>query len=67
MNHRRVRIAAQPDPAPAQHAPDQRQRRRLALVVTSTSAMLAGLAVGYALGLQQSFQRALEQGEHDGV
>lgn len=64
---RRARIVAQPDPAPTQRAPDQRRRRRLALVVTSTSAMLAGLAVGYALGLQQSFQRALDPGEHDGV
>lgn len=65
--NRRVRITAHQDAALAQRTPDQRQRRRLAIIVTSTSAMLAGLAVGYALGLQQSFQRALEQGEHDGV
>jgi hypothetical protein len=31
------------------------------------SAMLAGLAIGYALGVQQSFQRALTRGDRDGV
>ena len=36
-------------------------------IVTSTSAMLAGLAVGDALGVQPSFQRALERGDLDGV
>ena len=59
-------IAAPQDP-PQPCALDQRRRRRLALVVTSTSAMLAGLAVGYALGVQQSFQRALTRGDRDGV
>ncbi len=43
------------------------RRRRLALVVTGTSAMLAGFAIGYALGVQQSFQRALARGDRDGV
>ena len=59
-------IAAPQDPAPP-CALDPRRRRRLALVVTSTSAMLAGLAIGYALGVQQSFQRALARGDRDGV
>ena len=59
-------IAAPQDPPPP-CALEQRRRRRLALVVTSTSAMLAGLAVGYALGVQQSFQRALTRGDRDGV
>jgi hypothetical protein len=29
--------------------------------------MLAGLAIGYALGVQQSFQRVLARGDRDGV
>lgn len=43
------------------------RRRRLALVVSGMSVMLAGLAVGDALGVQPSFQRALARGERDGV
>ena len=42
-------------------------RRQLALVVTSASAMLAGLAVGYALGTAHALQRTLAHGGHDGV
>ena len=42
-------------------------RRDLALVVTSASAMLAGLAVGYALGTAHALQRTLAQGHHDGI
>ena len=42
-------------------------RRHLAIVVTSASAMLAGLAVGYALGTAHALQRTLAQGHHDGV
>ena len=42
-------------------------RRQLALVVTSASAMLAGLAVGYALGTTHALQRTLAHGGHDGV
>ena len=41
--------------------------RRQALIVTGTSAMLAGLAVGDALGVQRFFQRALARGDRDGV
>ena len=41
--------------------------RRLALVVTSASAMLAGLAVGYALGTAHALQRTLAHRSHDGV
>jgi hypothetical protein len=58
-------VAAPQDRPPLARACDQ--RRRLVLVVTSTSAILAGLAVGYALGVQQSFQRALARGDRDGV
>jgi len=42
-------------------------RRHLALVITSASAMLAGLAVGYALGTAHALQRTLAQGGHNGV
>ena len=42
------------------------RRRRWALVVTSTSAMLAGLAVGDALGVQPSFHCAWARGDRDG-
>jgi hypothetical protein len=59
-------IAAPQDPPPPCGL-EQRRRRRLALVVTSTSAMLAGLAIGYSIGVQQSFQRALARGDRDGV
>ena len=43
-------------------------RRHLAIVVTSASAMLAGLAVGgYTLGTAHALQRTLAQGHLDGV
>lgn len=45
----------------------QAARRQLALIVTSASAMLAGLAVGYALGTAHALQRTLAQGGRDGV
>ena len=53
------------EPGPAQRA--LAGRRQLALVVTSASAMLAGLAVGYALGTAHALQRTLAHGGHDGV
>ena len=53
------------DPGPVQRA--LAARRRLALVVTSASAILAGLAVGYALGTAHALQRTLAHGGHDGV
>jgi purine-cytosine permease-like protein len=39
----------------------------LALVVSSASAMLAGLAVGYALGTVHAYERQLARGDHHGV
>ncbi|MBK8649732.1 MAG: hypothetical protein IPN16_24975 [Gemmatimonadetes bacterium] len=65
MIHQALIAAPQDPPRPC--ALEQRRRRSLALVVTSTTAMLAGLAVGYALGVQQSLQRALARGDRDGV
>ncbi|MBA3549168.1 MAG: hypothetical protein H0T76_22070 [Nannocystis sp.] len=43
------------------------RRRTLALVVTSAAGLLAGLAVGYALGTVHALERQLARGEHHGV
>ena len=53
------------EPAPVERAVTA--RRQLALVVTSASAMVAGLAVGYALGTAHALQRTLVQGGRNGV
>jgi hypothetical protein len=42
-------------------------RRILALVVSSAAAMLAGLAVGYALGTVHAYERQLARGATHGV
>jgi hypothetical protein len=63
----RVALPPEEDPEAMQVQLDLRRRQRLALVVTSTSAVLAGLAIGYALGIQHSFQRALAPGDDHGV
>ena len=43
------------------------RRRYFALVVTSGAAMLAGFAVGYALGTVHALERQLARGGHHGV
>jgi len=57
---------AQPLPPSSGNAKPGR-RRYLALVVSSASAMLAGFAVGYALGTVHAYDRALARGDHHGV
>jgi len=42
-------------------------RRTLALIVSSATAMLAGLAVGYALGTVHAYERQLARGGRHGV
>ena len=59
--------SAKPTGEPGAAARALATRRQLALVVTSASAMLAGLAVGYALGTAHALQRTLAHGGHDGV
>ena len=43
------------------------RRRYLALVVSSAAAMLAGFAVGYALGTVHTLERQLARKGHHGV
>ena len=59
--------SAKPTGEPGAAARALAARRQLALVVTRASAMLAGLAVGYALGTAHALQRTLAHGGHDGV
>jgi len=59
-------VNAQPLPPGAGKAEPGR-RRYLALVVSSVTAMLTGLAVGYALGTVHAYERQLARGDHHGV
>jgi len=59
-------MTTQPLPPRAGKA-DPGRRRYLALVVSSATAMLAGLAVGYALGTVHALERQLARGAHHGV
>ena len=52
-------------PSPGKSEP--RRRRTFALIVSSATAMLAGLAVGYALGTVHAYERQLARGGHHGV
>ena len=56
-----------PLPLGSSTAGEPGRRRVLALVVTSAAAMLAGLAVGYALGTVHACERARTRGDHHGV
>jgi hypothetical protein len=47
--------------------PEPARRRTLALLVSSATAMLAGLAVGYALGTVHAYERQLARGGTHGV
>jgi hypothetical protein len=47
--------------------PEPGRRRTLALIVSSATAMLAGLAVGYALGTVHAYERQLARGGTHGV
>ena len=59
-------MSTQPLPQSAGTAQPGR-RRTLALLVSSATAMLAGLAVGYALGTVHAYERQLARGDHHGV
>ncbi len=52
-------------PSPGRSEPGR--RRTLALIVSSATAMLAGLAVGYALGTVHAYERRLARGGTHGV
>ena len=58
-------MSTQPLPS-ANSARDPAPRRYLALVVSSASAMLAGIAVGYALGTVHAYERQLAMGPRRG-
>jgi hypothetical protein len=58
---------AQALPSNAGKASEPGRRRYLALVVSSATAMLAGIAVGYALGTVHAYERQLARGDHHGV
>ena len=52
-------------PSPGKTEPGR--RRTFALLVSSATAMLACLAVGYALGTVHAYERQLARGAHHGV
>ena len=52
-------------PSPGKSEPGR--RRTFALIVSSATAMLAGLAVGYALGTVHAYERQLAHGGPHGV
>ena len=58
---------AQPLPPSSGKASEPGRRRTLALVVSGATAMLAGLAVGYALGTVHAYERQLARGDHHGI
>ena len=58
---------AQPLPPSPGKAAEPGRRRCLALIVSSASAMLAGIAIGYALGTVHAHERQLAHGDDHGV
>ena len=52
-------------PSPGKTEPGR--RRTFALLVSSATAMLAGLAVGYALGTVHAYERRLARGGRHGI
>ena len=59
-------MTTQPLPQSAGTAEPAR-RRTLALIVSSAAGLLAGLAVGYALGTVHAYERQLARGGRHGV
>ncbi len=55
-------MSASPLPSASSATRDPGDRRYLALVVGSVSALLAGLVVGYALGTIHAYERRLGTG-----
>ena len=60
-------MSAQPLPPSSGTAAEPGRRRTLALVISSAAAMLAGYALGYALGTVHAHERQLARGDHHGV
>ncbi len=60
-------MSAQPLPPSSGTAAEPGRRRTLALVISSAAAMLAGIAIGYALGTVHAHERQLARGDHHGV
>ena len=54
-------------PLPQSAGKPEPRRRTFALIVSSATAMLAGLAVGYALGTVHAYERQLAHGGRHGV
>ena len=59
-------MSTQPLP-PSAGTAEPARRRTLALILSSAAAMLAGLAVGYALGTVHAYERQLARGGRHGV
>ena len=57
-------MSAQPLPPSSGKAAEPGRRRYLALIISSASAMLAGIAIGYALGTVHALERQLARGGH---
>ncbi len=60
-------MSTHPLPPSAGNASEPGRRRYLALLLSSAAAMLAGLAVGYAVGTVHAYERQLARGDHHGV
>lgn len=60
-------MSAQPLPPSSGTAAEPGRRRTLALVISSAAAMLAGIAIGYALGTVHAHERQLARGDHHGI
>ena len=60
-------MSTHPLPPSAGNASEPGRRRYLALLLSSAAAMLAGLAVGYAVGTVHALKRQLARGDHHGV
>ena len=59
-------MSTQPLP-PSTGTAEPGRRRTLALVLSSAAGLLAGLAVGYALGTVHAYERQLARGGAHGV
>ena len=58
-----------PQPLPSQRPgkPPEAGRRTLVLLVSSASAMLAGIAIGYTLGTVHAYERRFARGGRHGI
>ena len=60
-------MTPQPLPSQSPGKPPETGRRTLVLLVSSASAMLAGIALGYTLGTVHAYERRFARGGRHGV